>query len=72
MNINYVFDKANQNILFSIPQAWLEYDDPYWVPPSQWDNGIAGLLIDYNLFTNYSAPKIAMKPLAPVATERRG
>lgn len=57
MNINYVFDKANQNILFSIPQAWLEYDDPYWVPPSQWDNGIAGLLIDYNLFTNYSAPK---------------
>lgn len=51
MNINYVFDKANQNILFSIPQAWLEYDDPYWVPPSQWDNGIAGLLIDYNLFT---------------------
>ncbi len=49
--------KANQNILFSIPQAWLEYDDPYWVPPSQWENGIMGAFLDYNLFANYSAPK---------------
>ncbi|UNH42733.1 fimbrial biogenesis outer membrane usher protein [Moellerella wisconsensis] len=51
------FDKALQSILFSIPQAWLEYDDPYWVPPSQWDNGITGFILDYNLFVNYLAPK---------------
>ncbi|MEQ4678904.1 FimD/PapC N-terminal domain-containing protein [Providencia rettgeri] len=57
LDINYRFDKANQNILFSIPQAWLEYDDPYWVPPSQWENGIMGAFLDYNLFANYSAPK---------------
>lgn len=57
MDIHYRFDKANQNILFSVPQAWLEYDDPYWVPPSQWENGITGAFIDYNLFANYSAPK---------------
>ena len=56
-DIHYRFDKANQNILFSIPQAWLEYDDPYWVPPSQWENGITGAFIDYNLFANYSVPK---------------
>lgn len=56
-DIHYRFDKANQNILFSVPQAWLEYDDPYWVPPSQWENGITGAFIDYNLFANYSAPK---------------
>lgn len=56
-DMNYRFDKANQNILFSIPQAWLEYDDPYWVPPAQWENGITGAFIDYNLFVNYSAPK---------------
>ncbi|EKT60742.1 fimbria/pilus outer membrane usher protein [Providencia burhodogranariea] len=56
-DINYRFDKANQNILFSVPQAWLEYDDPYWVPPSQWENGITGAFLDYNLFANYSAPK---------------
>ncbi|MEY0291075.1 fimbria/pilus outer membrane usher protein [Providencia rettgeri] len=57
LDISYRFDKANQNILFSIPQAWLEYDDPYWVPPSQWENGIMGAFLDYNLFANYSAPK---------------
>ncbi|WP_246501299.1 fimbria/pilus outer membrane usher protein [Providencia huaxiensis] len=57
LDITYRFDKANQNILFSIPQAWLEYDDPYWVPPSQWENGITGAFLDYNLFVNYSAPK---------------
>ncbi len=56
-DIHYRFDKANQNILFSIPQAWLEYDDPYWVPPSQWENGITGAFVDYNLFVNYSSPK---------------
>lgn len=56
-DINYRFDKANQNILFSVPQAWLEYDDPYWVPPAQWENGITGAFLDYNLFANYSAPK---------------
>lgn len=56
-DIDYRFDKANQNILFSIPQAWLEYDDPYWVPPSQWENGITGAFLDYNLFMNYSAPQ---------------
>ena len=55
--ITYHFDKENQNILFSIPQAWLEYDDPYWVPPSQWENGITGAFLDYNLFANYSSPK---------------
>ncbi|MGF7481241.1 fimbria/pilus outer membrane usher protein [Providencia sp. SP181] len=57
LDIHYRFDKENQNILFSIPQAWLEYDDPYWVPPSQWENGIAGAFLDYNLFLNYTSPK---------------
>ncbi|EFY5236024.1 fimbria/pilus outer membrane usher protein [Shigella flexneri] len=32
----------------SIPQAWLEYSDASWLPPSRWDNGIPGLLLDYN------------------------
>ncbi|EKA6275307.1 fimbria/pilus outer membrane usher protein [Salmonella enterica] len=31
-----------------IPQAWLEYSDASWLPPSRWDNGIPGLLLDYN------------------------
>ncbi len=33
----------------NIPQVWLEYSDASWLPPSQWDNGIPGLLFDYNI-----------------------
>lgn len=44
-------DLANAALNVSIPQAWLEYTDPNWVSPSQWDNGIPGLLLDYNLNT---------------------
>jgi outer membrane usher protein PapC len=32
-----------------VPQAWMKYSDPDWVPPERWDNGVAGLLFDYNL-----------------------
>jgi outer membrane usher protein FimD/PapC len=33
----------------SLPQAYLEYSAPDWDPPSRWDEGVAGLLLDYNL-----------------------
>ncbi|MDI3197832.1 outer membrane usher protein [Serratia ureilytica] len=33
----------------NIPQAYLEYTADNWDPPSRWDDGIAGLLFDYNL-----------------------
>jgi len=33
----------------SIPQAWLEYSAPDWDPPSRWDNGVAGILFDYDI-----------------------
>lgn len=33
----------------NIPQAYLEYTADNWDPPSRWDNGIAGVLFDYNL-----------------------
>lgn len=32
-----------------IPQAYLEYSDKDWDPPSRWDDGIAGVLFDYNI-----------------------
>jgi len=31
------------------PQAFLEYSDANWVPSSRWDEGIPGILFDYNL-----------------------
>ena len=40
---------ANYGIYLSIPQAYLEYDSPNWDPPSRWDEGILGVLFDYNL-----------------------
>ena len=27
----------------------MEYTDENWDPPSRWDEGVAGLLLDYNL-----------------------
>ncbi|EKS6735998.1 outer membrane usher protein [Enterobacter ludwigii] len=42
-------DLATSALYLSIPQAYLEYMDENWDPPSRWDNGIAGLLFDYNL-----------------------
>ena len=36
-------------ITLSIPQVYLEYVTDNWVPPSMWEEGIPGLLADYNL-----------------------
>ncbi|HIE1061108.1 TPA: outer membrane usher protein [Serratia marcescens] len=42
-------DLATSALYLSIPQAFLEYSDENWDPPSRWDNGIPGLLFDYNV-----------------------
>ena len=33
----------------NIPQSLLEYSDASWLPSSRWENGIPGLLFDYNI-----------------------
>ncbi|OAH32770.1 outer membrane usher protein [Serratia marcescens] len=42
-------DLSTSSLSLSIPQAYVEYSDENWDPPSRWDNGIPGLLLDYNL-----------------------
>ncbi|WP_260513340.1 fimbria/pilus outer membrane usher protein [Serratia fonticola] len=42
-------DITSGTLYISAPQALLEYSDPNWLPPSRWDNGIPGLLLDYSL-----------------------
>lgn len=42
-------DVSTGKLLVSIPQVWMEYSDPNWLPPSRWDNGVPGGLLDYNL-----------------------
>ncbi|VEI61909.1 Outer membrane usher protein papC precursor [Serratia fonticola] len=44
-------DLGAARLYLNIPQAYLEYASADWDPPSRWDNGIPGLLLDYNLNT---------------------
>lgn len=43
-------------LYINVPQAWLEYSDTSWLPPSRWDNGIPGLLFDYNINGSVNKP----------------
>ncbi|HHR6038865.1 TPA: outer membrane usher protein [Providencia alcalifaciens] len=42
-------DLATNSLYLNIPQAFLEYSDDNWEPPSRWDEGIPGVLFDYNV-----------------------
>lgn len=42
-------DLGTSTLQISVPQAYLEYSSAEWDPPSRWDNGITGLLFDYNM-----------------------
>ncbi|MEA5206345.1 fimbria/pilus outer membrane usher protein [Enterobacter mori] len=42
-------EMADSSLNISIPQIFLEYTSANWDPPSRWDNGVTGLLLDYNL-----------------------
>ncbi|MGC5701957.1 outer membrane usher protein [Pseudomonas sp. NFXW11] len=47
-------------LYLNIPQDALEYSVSNWDPPSRWDEGIPGLLLDYHLnaqTTDYSGPQ---------------
>lgn len=42
-------DLSTNTLNLSVPQAYLEYSSPDWDPPSRWEEGIPGVLLDYNL-----------------------
>lgn len=42
-------DLGQATLSLSIPQAYLEYSHPDWDPPSRWEEGIPGILFDYNM-----------------------
>lgn len=42
-------DLSTSTLYISLPQAYLEYNALNWDPPSRWDDGVPGVLIDYNL-----------------------
>lgn len=42
-------DLSTTSLNVTVPQAYMEYVSDTWDPPSRWDNGIAGVIFDYNL-----------------------
>lgn len=50
-------DQEKQELSISIPQSFFLYDDPNWVPPAQWDDGINGVVFDYSINQNIAKPK---------------
>ncbi|AZF22479.1 MULTISPECIES: outer membrane usher protein [unclassified Pseudomonas] len=42
-------DLATSSLSINLPQAYLEYNAINWDPPSRWDEGVPGLLVDYSL-----------------------
>lgn len=49
-------NRSSMVLMLTVPQAWLKYHAKNWTPPEYWDNGIAGLLLDYNLYTSTYNP----------------
>lgn len=43
---------SDASLQIAVPQAWLEYQDASWLPVSRWEDGIPGILLDYNVNTN--------------------
>lgn len=40
---------SSDTLSISIPQAYRDYSNPNWDPPSRWDEGINGAIFDYSL-----------------------
>lgn len=49
-------DLSESSLQVSVPQAWLEYQDASWLPPSRWEDGLPGVLFDYNLNASMTKP----------------
>lgn len=53
----YHYDEDAQTILLNIPQSYLAFNDPNWIPPAQRDQGIDGAFLDYDLNYSRNMPK---------------
>jgi outer membrane usher protein FimD/PapC len=49
-------DKSTMVVTLSVPQAWMKYQAQNWTPPEYWDEGIAGMILNYNLYANQYNP----------------
>lgn len=49
-------EKSSMTVMLTVPQAWMKYQAKNWTPPEFWDDGIAGVLLDYNVYASQYAP----------------
>ncbi|MFV0265365.1 MAG: fimbria/pilus outer membrane usher protein [Kluyvera sp.] len=49
-------DKNTMLLTLSVPQAWMKYQAKNWTPPEFWDEGILGMLLDYNAYASQYQP----------------
>ncbi len=42
-------DLSTLTLSITIPQSYLEYSDPSWIPPYRWEEGVNGFILDYSL-----------------------
>ena len=54
-------DLGTSTLHISVPQAYLEYSAQNWDPPSRWDDGVPGVLMDYNLTVKSTSQKGAAR-----------
>lgn len=46
--VQSIVELSTLSLKITIPQLWMEYRDPNWIPPALWEEGINGAFIDYN------------------------
>ncbi|EJD6538337.1 outer membrane usher protein [Providencia rettgeri] len=47
-------DLASSTLYINMPQAYLEYTAENWDPPARWEDGVSGMVFDYNVNTQVS------------------
>ncbi|MGK3632152.1 fimbria/pilus outer membrane usher protein [Enterobacter cloacae] len=53
----FTLNKGTMVLSVTVPQAWMKYQAKNWTPPEFWDEGIAGVLFDYNLYASQYTPE---------------
>ncbi|WP_272517462.1 MULTISPECIES: fimbrial outer membrane usher protein StdB [unclassified Providencia] len=51
------YSAEKQRLTFILPQAWMRYQDPDWIPPSRWSDGVTAALLDYSMMANRYMPQ---------------
>lgn len=49
-------DKGDMVVTIIAPQAWMKYQATNWTPPEFWDDGVAGFILDYNVYASQYNP----------------